>query len=536
MFHKIRVLLLDDNPTSLCYGWDPIPKISFTDKKHAVGLEEYFELGYLQSLSDIKEYRFFYKKMELSRNGKSEFFLPDAILFDYNFKNQDEDFGESQDAIEKLLNVKIASELKYNTYRKANDINLEDIEVLPWGEVVDRNAFGCFAGAILVYDFNDNACVGLPTTAYEDGGFHGQEEIAYFEDLLKSDFGDAFSTKGRTNPTWFDLIRDMLRLKRERILSMAQEFRISFDLENILNLATGAHVQELKKPEQMQNASKAGFIFTTLFGKRCFHLAALFLDIQDENDRNIEIKNFADRIFQLYGVDLDSFKRIESSYNKIWETFCKTYEMVFEFSNLQLQSYYVIPENETTEEKMNRLSLQQIRDKRISELKQILGIDGEGENADFSETVSVFEEQLEDSEKVKVMLLLIAKLYWNYLDATTNKHLFLFDITNEEIAVLLSPLRSEYIQASCILDYHRAMISKSIRDTRSTLDNALNKTITDIKKVSGSSKGGKQLFEFGWVSPQDKKFVCSFFSEEVNQFVYSASTKALPQRIKNILL
>ena len=530
MFHKIRVLLLDDNPTSLCYGWDPIPKISFTDKKHAVGLEEYFELGYLQSLSDIKEYRFFYKKMELNRNVKSEFFLPDAILFDYNFKNQDEDFGESQDAIEKLLNVKIASELKYNTYRKANDINLEDIEVLPWGEVVDRNAFGCFAGAILVYDFNDNACVGLPTTAYEDGGFHGQEEIAYFEDLLKSDFGDAFSTKGRTNPTWFDLIRDMLRLKRERILSMAQEFRISFDLENILHLISGDHVEELKKEQDQQDPLKAGFTFITPFGKRCFHLAALFLDIEDENARNTEIKLFATKIFQLYGVDMKSFDRIVASYNKIWKTFCNSYEKVFEFSLLQLQSYYLeIPQNEASNEKINREKLQSQREKRMEELKKTLGIEGEGVNADFSKPVSVFEEkELSKPEKVKVMLLLIARLYWNYLSASKEQPLSLGDITNEEIAVVISPIRSEYADATCILPLHRAMIPDSLRKGMN-LKNQFAITHNNIGSFCGKSNT-QTVFDLDWVLPKDKKFVCGYFSNEVQKF-----EAFIDGRLKNIV-
>lgn len=533
MFNKFKILLLDDQPASFRIGLNPIPIISFKEKGHAAGLEKHFELGYLQSLSDIKEYRFFCNELRLGRinNAKSAFFIPDSILFDYNFKVQLEDFGDEND-INQLLNVKIALEYNYNTYRKPKNPDFKDTGVSPWRKIDDTNAFGCFAGAILVHDFRDNCCVGLPTTAFSYAG----NEIEYFEDLLKSDFGDAFSMKGRTNPTWYDIIKEIAKLKRERIFALALEHRISFNLENILHLATGAHIEEIKKTEDRQDPLKAGFTFATPNGKRCFHLAALFLDYENENERNEKIRDYANSILQQFGIDDKSYRRIKASYEKIWEKFCKTYEMVFEFSNLQLNSYYIIPENETAEAKKNRLALQKVCDKRIAELKPKLGIDGEGENADFSEKVSVFEEELEDFEKVKVMLLLITRLYWNYLDATTNKHLSLFDITNEEIAVLLSPLRSEYIQATCILDYHRALISKTIRDNRSTLDNALNKTITDIKKVSGSSKGGKQLFEFGWVSPQDKKFVCSFFSEEVNQFVYGYSTITLPQRLKNIVL
>lgn len=250
---KIKILLIDDNPAgSLLSGDDYIPKISFKGTS-AEGLEEYFQMEYLQSLTDIKEYRFFYKKVS-NTHGDSSMdkmaFTPDAVLFDYNFKVADE--LENQEAIEQLLNCKVAANLKCNTYRKKINPELSYSPIAPWQKEVNDNAFGCFAGAILVSDFVNNACVGLPTTSYEDGGFHGKEEIEYFEDLLTADFGDAFSKKGRKDPTWFDLLTTITFLKRNRILSMASEFRLSFNLQNLLNLMNEKHAIRNEK-EKGQN-------------------------------------------------------------------------------------------------------------------------------------------------------------------------------------------------------------------------------------------------------------------------------------------
>lgn len=597
-FNKISVLLIEDNPTQIG-GFEGsvfkdekgnnifakylnsviIPSINLNT--YHTDLSHQFSLKVLQHPVEVKEF------VQLTRDAENEIgingigsipgLLPEIIVFDYLLwqnvqTNRTQDnkgsrtfnilYNDNSKPIRQFLNPNfiLLDNLKYPTIKRLQleeegeyseeefilSLNkVHDLDSINADTINnDRNELhsddmGLFCGISTWQLFRNHISVPIPATHNKDQVQKLKAHSKFYEWLFEYEIGHVTQEKFRSEKTWAEIIPKSVERLRKRIFSMASQFRISFDLENILNLATGAHIEELKKPENSQDPLKAGFIFTTPYGKRCFHLAALFLETKDENERNDKIKEYANSILQQFGIDDNSYMRVKDSYERIWETFCKTYAMVFEFSNLQLQSYYIIPEKETEEEKKNREEVQKIRDKRIAELKPILGITGEGLNADFSNPVSVFEEKhLSKPEKTKVMLLLITRLYWNYLKARKDSNFG--DITNEEIAIVLSPLRSEYNRkgkaATCILPFHKPMISDQIIKDKELKDDFYRTQNNISSLIPGyGSTGNLQLFNLDWVSPQDKKFVCSFFSEEVHKFVYGDFAIELPPRLKKVI-
>jgi hypothetical protein len=520
--NKIKILLMDDNPTTLCYKAD-LPEVNFIDDEYNEpiqfkGLSKYFELEWLQDLNDVKEFRAFTQKL-LNDHGllklDSKGYLPDIVLFDYNFSRE----ISNKKNVTQLINNKIALRNNFCTHRVNNDAN-NDLGITRWSKHVGNNAFGSLAGAILTLDFKENACIGVPTTAFDDGGFDSQNAIEYFEDLLKQDFGNSFSLKGRVIPKWSELIPLAMKLKRDRILTLASEHRIIFDLQNLLSLINGAHIGRKDDSEETSNC----FYFQSIFGSRTFLLDALFIDI-DLNEysgpkpeqlishdkistRDYEIHKYAQYIFDQFGIKTDDFYTIKEKFWDLWDTFCSSFGQIYELSTLRL--------------KVDVLSLTNDDGiiTRLHTLKQNFHLTPTNDIPD--ELVkSVFEYKegvLSKDNKRKVVLMLATRLYLNFCLANQDGKLtneLNNKPTEEEYAYVFSPIRSEYNSAPTILESHRKSIPH-YNDT-ANLRNALQKTANNLKALYGNTKGIEPFHFEQWITKNERSFLLSFFNRDLKK-------------------
>jgi hypothetical protein len=536
---KIDILMLDDIPNGeLLSANDYIPQISFAGT-WAFGLEQHFHLEYLQSLTDIKEFRYFSKKTITAHktyNKEITPFIPDAVIFDYNFKVQDE--LENESAIEQLINCRMAASLDYNTYRKPAQANFLNSGINKWSRNVVGNAFGCFAGAILVYDFIDNACIGLPITAFSDRGSHGLEEIEYFEDLLKSDFGGAFSNKGRTNPTWYELISDIVILKQKRLIQLIEEGKIIPDWNNLHSLLNGDFCKSSNGHREENH-----FKYSTSFGKKKLYLDALFINTTPKltqvipadlknvcssdtiTDQEIEIWNFSKDVFtsfikacktNLTGLE---FKRAEYISDELYERYINDFGDRMELSHLHILYGDPSKFKPLTEEQKEEYAKYEELKKTYNVIEGII-VDPEQGNENVKRiTSSILHYRTDKKEVVRLAILHLLARYsiqFSQLAQYTKRKIYQ-ELTDQEIFYMLNPFWNTPDSQNLILPLH---INNQTNITR-VLD-SFKKQITDFLTPNKINKWKNLLgltvpertafFDIeSWISGGEKIILKSFF-------------------------
>ncbi|HEX7331523.1 MAG TPA: hypothetical protein VF290_08480 [Pyrinomonadaceae bacterium] len=319
---KIRVLLLDDNPSSLnlIEEIDGVPcdfpqvSDSATTEVSMPELEEFFELRWLASAAEAREFRDL--SLLVSRTTPEalirEGWIPEIFCFDYALTGKDNPIEQRFFPDELTNRLSPLSNLR----RYVTTANLSTLKISnpPHVNVAqgDDN-YGCFAGGLIFTAFSDHPCGPVALTRKGDNKTAGTE-ASFFEWMLESEVHGTFTKKGRPEPQWRELIPDGITVLRSRIEELARGSIIRVSLDDLIALsASGKH-------EVLTIRSR--------YGLRRLPVRALFLDYKP-SQREEAARNWAvrvlDKIFSGTEADfkltLDDFMQGRNLAQILWTAY-----------------------------------------------------------------------------------------------------------------------------------------------------------------------------------------------------------------------
>lgn len=269
---KIRVLLLDDNPSSLklIQYIDGVrcefPQVSdsATTDDPMPELDQFFDLRWLASAAEAREFRDL--SLLVSRTTPEalirEGWIPEIFCFDYALTGDDTPIGE-RFFPEKLTHL-LSPLPNLRRYVAACNLSQPESSNVPHVDVAKNDDnYGCFAGGLIFTTFSDHPCGPVALTRKGSTKTAGTE-ASFFEWMLENEAHSTFKRKGRPEPQWRELIPDGIRVLRSRIEELARGSIIRVSLDDLIALTVSG------KHEVLTIRSR--------YGVRRLPIPALFLD------------------------------------------------------------------------------------------------------------------------------------------------------------------------------------------------------------------------------------------------------------------
>lgn len=370
---KIKILLIDDNPTSLMENEGKgtfLPSFHYgyseTDiAKNAIISN--FELGWLQSPRDVREFRAFSEEI-IQKFGTTvllnDGFIPEIVLFDYKLseglnKFIDYDLEEEYKSIiptyklseiigksshrffdwntlgdelesikneiaedDPTINEEERTNLAKIAIKKASYAKVKPSEPAIFSKSADD--MGCFSGGLITFQFKDHPCIGIPVTSKE-GEMDVSEDALYFEWLLSKDFDDQFGKKYGKRPFWNEVIPQAILLLKNRIELLVKLGKIIPSYRQLVRLTAG-------------DVGDGVLSFVSVYGERHLPLGGLFIDASEETKID-KIKVWANTLVQnLFHITysdktVEIKKAIEIS-EELWRIYTEKFGDRMELSNL----------------------------------------------------------------------------------------------------------------------------------------------------------------------------------------------------------
>lgn len=352
--NKINILLIDDNPR-FCFhlledgiAWDCVPDNNFSAGQHKLkiplitndydgpererwaGLAKYFQLGWLQSPLDVKEFCNLSSEIE-RRSGTLKLgeagFVPDIICFDYALSEM-MDVSYYDPVLDKPVlhlvnpNYRMAEFLntefgeKNELYRHLNNIPRN----YKTHEQSSLDNMGCYAGGVTAFLFRNHPCASIPVTFKTKDSVEG-EDAGYFEWLVESEMEDAFNWDDRgEDKAWYRIISDAIGRLRKRIEKQIYAGKV-----------TPVHKELWALANTGTATLKEDSILTihTVYGTKQFPLHGLFIDIEPE-ERVVFIADWATGIIkslytrEQYVLTETIIDRAKQFSEKLWSHYSDT--------------------------------------------------------------------------------------------------------------------------------------------------------------------------------------------------------------------
>jgi hypothetical protein len=267
---KIRVLLLDDNPSFLereelfegsRYNI-PLIHDQGANTYYLPELEELFDLRWLATAVESREYRDWLVAIargtpRLEAHG---LWVPEILCFDYALT------GNTDRVCERGIPVGLVDRLtplQPSTAKSAAIEALTPAEPPATGAAKDDDNQGCFAGGLIFAKLSDHPCG--PVAVTRKGPFKTHDtEAAFFEWMLECESHGTFVAKGRPAVTWNELLIDGVRALRTQIKQLAAQDAIQISLDDLLQLA--------------ENGDHPVLTVRSRYGRRRLPAEALFID------------------------------------------------------------------------------------------------------------------------------------------------------------------------------------------------------------------------------------------------------------------
>ncbi|MBW1996612.1 MAG: hypothetical protein JRJ29_01470 [Deltaproteobacteria bacterium] len=295
-FDKIKVLLIDDNPTFLQVGDYVDPQTGrLYEKQHCPviqdqregpdsrsNLKDLFELRWIASSVEAREFRDLalairaHSPLDLGKLG----WIPEIVCFDYAMTKITTRVEERlhQDIVPHFSPIIAMRELA-----ESLNLSLSDLPDVPdTGAAHDADNQGCFSGGLIFTALSDHPCAPLAITRKGKEKTRGTE-AAFFEWMLEHESYGTFMTKGRPAPDWNSMLFEAVSSLRKRIWQLAASNVIQISLDDLLKLASDQEQRTLT--------------ITSRYGRRCFPIDGLFIDIA-EPDRSAEAGQWAREILE----------------------------------------------------------------------------------------------------------------------------------------------------------------------------------------------------------------------------------------------
>lgn len=459
---KIKILIIDDKPIHAYrsnYAFDHIPEVMDDTYGKFPELDSLFELYWLQSPEDTKEFRDYciqyennYGSFALGKLG----IVPDIILFDYALT------GEmakkiTAEALLKMPNVILGKELNDPSYRinkskpiKAPAIKESDNEIqvkdIPSGHKINHDNMGCFSGGLIYMLFRNHPCAAVPTTRKFLKHVQGTH-TEYFEWLIKDELYEATDNRGNT-VSWSGVIPLAVNNLRNNIIIQVTCKKIIPSLKELCQVATDRNEV---------NIMNGCFRYLGMYGIHELPLAALFMDIP-RKERAGAIRQWTKELFSAAFTDLDNTMIAQAIIyaDTLWNAF----QSELFCHRINLSKLYKVFNKErrtelTTEERGQYHEYMKLEDNKYFKLKET----GRGNNNINYEIVNTIElknlitdksaTEYTDYDKQILSyasLFVIMQLYKIRMDFIKKTHQINCPLpTKKEILTVLFPIASTHI-------------------------------------------------------------------------------------------
>lgn len=552
-FDKINITLIEDNPLQFEDLMSANGEINLSSIDN--GLSQHFILSLFQHPVEVKE---FIQSFSLLKDNYSDIeiggfgnIIPDIVVFDYKLSDNltiDKNPGSikynsnSKILREKLnpiytikskldpLNVKVyplfdnVKQYRINSFINSISKNGKgtekfiEIEELGEDEIkakmpeLNDDELGLYCGISIWKMFTHYLTVCIPATQNKNAIEKLHTHSKFYEWLYENDLSEMFLDTNRGDKTWDKILPKAMKHFRARILELAKRNKVSFDLDNLLEILNCTN------ENQFDNLP---LIIVTAYGVKKYHLKALFIG-KKENIVDAVINFIKSDILEgiLDISDFDTFKKIKTEFNNIWKFYTDKFETVAYLSLLY------------TESKQNILV--EPKSRIFENLKMEFPLNN-NKKPSFANPVSVFKANLSDKEKRLLFFCLCIKgvlqfnLNKNVYRISKNKTYYEnFEILNDEdFSYITSPLLEEYVNHPYCLEMHI--------DAVETPNNRFYRTYDSLKKLN--IKLDKEKVEKIWlgiitcITPAENSFVKSFFHNEIEKF--KSNNLSLPDFLIN---
>jgi len=269
---KIKVLLIDDEPT---YGLINGEKLAIYKPEDVDGFDdigEYFELCWIRTTEDAKQYMDYLKFSEIHAGRdllNYDVFIPEIVGFDYSLdkgRYNSESFTEHYennpfDSFKTLF-------AKYNITTSDLPAVGDQPELTKKKESASAekpaDLLGCICGGLLLLQLKDYPVVGVPTTKRTEKDVEGTT-TEVFEWLINFDLKGVLNSKNRQEAMWHKILGFGCKNLRERIKFHVSSGKLIPDLAQLLDFDS----------DLLQRRTLS---FYTVHGTRVFPLDGLFID------------------------------------------------------------------------------------------------------------------------------------------------------------------------------------------------------------------------------------------------------------------
>jgi hypothetical protein len=293
---KIRVLLIDDNPSFLSedkiddrgkvYSV-PVIADDPTSESHRPEISELFELRWIATAREARHYRDLVRRIGFAAPHKltADGLIPEIICFDYALTGMRHDVCDPIRGLPQDVVTSISPMHKLQACATSIAIPVLETPAEPdTGHVHDDDNHGCYAGGMVFSSLSDHPCAPVALTR-KGKDKTVRTEAALFEWLLEEESDHTFGRKGRPNPTWNDLLIDGAKALQDRIAELAKVARIQISLDDLLALA-----------DEKAAALHPILTLRSRYGRRRLPTEGLFIDVAQGQPRLEAARNWARRL------------------------------------------------------------------------------------------------------------------------------------------------------------------------------------------------------------------------------------------------
>jgi len=532
MMNKIQVLLIDDLPTfalkkakdTTLTGIENYQKESDVPFIAEKPYSDFFELKWLQNKEDLQLYKRLCTGIEDNFSaldlGSVEGAVSEIVLFDYALTGH-EDASYLSEENDKNLLEQLVPNYKLREYWQKNKSGtdlpvVEKIEInsTQISEGLNVDNIGCIGGIIAVTQFRVHPCIGIAISRKTDANIQGRD-VQFLEVLVKEPNQFDFGLRGDiSNLKWETLLRNAVKLLRQRIETLIQSNRITLNLTQLLAWASKNPDDDKKKI-----IKERIFTFQSAYGVRHLPFDGLFIDVE-ANKRDEAIKEWIKgeennpKVLGLLGIitsSLPVLKETIKEYEKIYETY-KT-----KFLNRILLSDFSRREKEG--------DLKSYAD-RYKELKSIFEVtEGKIGDGELCSIVQVFADKKsgknsnwtdDDKSKLRLLVLLLCTRLWIDHQKGAKRRAETIPLIKEDYFYILNPVVNSPLSAKkdakdknpLLLLMHNPL--DNVSDYTDTFGDWLN-------KKSKNEISRTEWHNFEWITDGEKKIVKSQFQTELSE-------------------
>jgi len=319
---RIRVLLIDDEPGTLASDISgtkfKLPKLREDDDMgEPLGIAEHFELRWLASPGEAKEFRDLVEVLRFRRPEQLglEGFIPEIICFDYAMTGDTTPVEKRHhvppDSIEDISPLP-------SLRRLAKPLGISVSTPGEFPSYLERPArtdcYGLYMGVLVFDSFSEHPVAPVAVTRYPNQTIADNQDGQFFEWFLRTDHAGTFQRRGRPAPSWSELLTEGVQVLQSQICELFRLGLLGIDLGDLVELS--------------RNAGHASLVIESRYGIRRLPVRGLFIGASDEEIKDWALETFHTKVRSSItgeretitdGLDLDVIRRAIAATKELWD-------------------------------------------------------------------------------------------------------------------------------------------------------------------------------------------------------------------------